>query len=70
MILLNQKGDIYEASRFEDNEEHDYLQQTEADLHKECNWQFLNKDGSEATFQDQTPKTQSSIAKLLGYENK
>ncbi len=32
-------------------------------------WKFLNKDGSEAIFQDQTPETQLAIAKLLGYES-
>lgn len=31
-------------------------------------WQLLNKDGSEATFQDQSEKTQVCVAKLLGYE--
>ena len=31
-------------------------------------WKFLNKNESEATFQDQTEETQLAIAKLLGYE--
>lgn len=31
-------------------------------------WKYLNQDGSEATFQDQTPETQKAIAKLLGWE--
>lgn len=32
-------------------------------------WQLLNKDGSEAIFQDQTEETQIAIAKLLGWED-
>ncbi len=30
-------------------------------------WKFLNKDRSEALFQDQTEGTQISVARLLGY---
>ncbi len=64
-IAIDHKGDIYDASRFEYCKD---LEQTEADLHKECQWKFLNKDGSEVTFQDQTEETQIAIAKLLGWE--
>jgi len=32
-------------------------------------WQFLNKNGSEATFQEQTQETQIAIAKLLGWQS-
>jgi len=31
-------------------------------------WQLLNKDGSEATFQDQNEETQLAITQLLGYD--
>lgn len=31
------------------------------------NWKFLNEDGTECTFEQQSEETQSAIAKLLGY---
>ena len=33
-----------------------------------CNWQLLNEDGTECTFEQQSEETQNAIATLLGVD--